>query len=213
MPQGSRTVGNWAVVGAVLIGGVVVTAVGAGATSSFSSAAAASAPAQAQPAVNPQAATIDAFRKRLDAYIAQRDKASSSVPPLKETTEPGAITAYERAVSAAIIGVRKGAKPGDLFGTDMGRLIRAVVQEDWQTRSREDRAALRGAIPKPFVPRVNMTYPSGYPLATFPPALLRALQPLPDDLEYRFVGRALILRDVKANLIVDVMRDVLPAGS
>jgi hypothetical protein len=32
---------------------------------------------------------------------------------------------------------------------------------------------------------------------------------LPPELEYRFVGKSLILRDVKANLIVDIMRDMV----
>ncbi len=48
------------------------------------------------------------------------------------------------------------------------------------------------------------------PLETFPPALLRKLPDLPPDLEYRIVGRSLLLRDVKANLIVDILRDVVP---
>jgi len=33
---------------------------------------------------------------------------------------------------------------------------------------------------------------------------------LPAELEYRIVARSLILRDVKANLIVDILRDVVP---
>ena len=41
-------------------------------------------------------------------------------------------------------------------------------------------------------------------------ALLRKLPDLPPELEYRLVGRSLILRDVKANLIVDILRDVVP---
>ena len=45
---------------------------------------------------------------------------------------------------------------------------------------------------------------------TFPPNLLKELHQLPDDLEYRFVGRDLILRDVKANTIVDVIRHARP---
>ena len=48
------------------------------------------------------------------------------------------------------------------------------------------------------------------PLATFPPALLRKLPDLPPELEYRIVARSLLLRDVKANLIVDILRDVVP---
>ena len=41
-------------------------------------------------------------------------------------------------------------------------------------------------------------------------ALLRKLPDLPPELEYRIVGRSLLLRDVKANLIVDILRDVVP---
>ena len=57
---------------------------------------------------------------------------------------------------------------------------------------------------------INTVYPTTLPLATFPPLLLRKLPDLPPELEYRIVGRSLILRDVKANLIVDILRDVVP---
>jgi hypothetical protein len=36
-----------------------------------------------------------------------------------------------------------------------------------------------------------------------PPLLLAELPPLPEEVEYRFVGSDLILRDVQASLIVD----------
>jgi hypothetical protein len=55
-----------------------------------------------------------------------------------------------------------------------------------------------------------MTYPTTLPLVTVPAKLLRALPELPDGLEYRILGRHLILRDVKANLIVDFVRDAVP---
>ena len=48
------------------------------------------------------------------------------------------------------------------------------------------------------------------PLATVPPLILNRLQPLPDGLEYRFMGRDLILRDSKANLIVDFVHEAVP---
>jgi hypothetical protein len=59
-----------------------------------------------------------------------------------------------------------------------------------------------------YPPRVNEPYPAMSPLGTFPPLLLGALPRLPDDLEYRFMGRHLIMRDTKANLIVDYLSDV-----
>jgi hypothetical protein len=57
---------------------------------------------------------------------------------------------------------------------------------------------------------INDIYPSAVPLVTFPPALLQSLPPLPEGLEYRFYGRHLILRDAKANIVVDLLRNVVP---
>ena len=55
---------------------------------------------------------------------------------------------------------------------------------------------------------VNQAYPDGLPLQSMPPSLLLNLPRLPKELEYRFVGRELILRDIPANLIVDVIPDL-----
>jgi hypothetical protein len=55
--------------------------------------------------------------------------------------------------------------------------------------------------------RVNAEYPVDAPLSTMPPTLLQRLPLLPEELEYRFVGPDLILRDKNANIIVDYMRD------
>jgi hypothetical protein len=46
-------------------------------------------------------------------------------------------------------------------------------------------------------------------LQTFPPTLLANLPKLPPELEYRFVDNALILRDTKANVVVDFLPDVM----
>ena len=43
-----------------------------------------------------------------------------------------------------------------------------------------------------------------------PPKLLLRLPRLPEEVEYRFLGRHLILRDVGANVIVDFIYNVLP---
>jgi hypothetical protein len=178
----------------------------------FGQTAAATAPAQAaaKPGVNPRAEAVNAFNKRVAAYLEVRKKAESGVPALKETDDPGKITAREVALGDAVRKLRPTAKAGDVFGTDMTPLIVEILREDWKNRAAEDRAAIIAEMPKPFVPKVNMRYPVGQPLLTFPPNLLRQLHQLPEDLEYRFVGRDLILRDVKANIIVDVIRHARP---
>jgi hypothetical protein len=59
-----------------------------------------------------------------------------------------------------------------------------------------------------FRPRVNQTYPSTWPRATFPASLLEVMPALPEVLEYRLLSESLILHDVKANIVVDFMLDV-----
>jgi len=51
--------------------------------------------------------------------------------------------------------------------------------------------------------RINRAYPTGKPRASVPAGILALLPTLPDDLQYRFVGRALILIDTRTNLILD----------
>jgi hypothetical protein len=164
----------------------------------------------AKPGANPRAVAVDAFSKRLKEYLDVRTKAESEVAPLKETDDPAKIAAREKALGDAVRKLRATAKAGDVFGKDITPLILEIVRADWKKRPAADRAAIIAEMPKPFVPTVNMRYPDGQPLLTFPPNLLKQLHQLPDDLEYRFVGRDIILRDVKANIIVDVIRDARP---
>lgn len=85
-----------------------------------------------------------------------------------------------------------------------------IVQDDFKKRSAADRKALVHELPRGAKVAINTMYPTTLPLITFPAALLRALPDLPPELEYRIVGRHLLLRDVKANLIVDALYDVVP---
>ena len=58
--------------------------------------------------------------------------------------------------------------------------------------------------------RVNAVYPEHIPLQTMPPSILLNLPELPRELDYRIVGRTLVLRDVGANLIVDYIPGAIP---
>ena len=63
---------------------------------------------------------------------------------------------------------------------------------------------------KAAVLRINDVVPDDMPLTTTPPTLLRRLPELPPELAYRFVGRDLALKDVKASLIVDLIPNAIP---
>ena len=62
---------------------------------------------------------------------------------------------------------------------------------------------------KPVVLKVNATYPNDTPLPTTPPQLLMNLPKLPEQLEYRIIGKNLIIRDVEANIIVDFVPNAI----
>ena len=57
------------------------------------------------------------------------------------------------------------------------------------------------------VPRlqVNGRWPEAMPFNFVPPQLIAALPPLPEELQYRIIGRSLVLWDLHANLIVDFL--------
>ena len=64
----------------------------------------------------------------------------------------------------------------------------------------------------PGVPNMvlNERYPSAVPLSTMPPQVLSLLPKLQGELEYRFVGRRLILLDTEADIILDYIDDAIP---
>jgi hypothetical protein len=160
------------------------------------------------PARGPDAQTTEQFVERAENYVKLRTDATSEIPKLKETPAPEEIQAREKAIAAAIQARRTGAKPGDVFGPARAP-IAAVVRHNWRQLSAAERASLLSEVGPIPAPAVNSVYPPGVPLASFPPDLLTVLPELPEQLEYRFAGRHLILLDIEANLVVDVVPGVL----
>lgn len=138
------------------------------------------------------------------------NEAETKVPNLKRTDDPKEIADREVALGQMIMTLRANAQPHEIFAPAYQPYFIQIVQDDFKTRKAADRKAIVNELPAKTVVNVNTVYPTSIPLATFPPALLSKLPDLPPELEYRIVGRSLILRDVKANLIVDVLRDVVP---
>jgi hypothetical protein len=151
------------------------------------------------------------FAQRIEAYLTVRRQAEMKVPELKETSDPAKITAREKAFGEAIRALRAGAKQGDVFAPVVVTELAAIVRDDFASRPPADRNAVLQEVPMKESPTINADYPTALPLATVPPALLLKLPTLPPELEYRFLGHHLILRDIKANVIVDYIPDAVPA--
>ena len=167
------------------------------------------------PATSPSPAVLSdpgtqAFLAAVKEYWALRTKVDDSVPPLKETNDPTKIAARERALGEALMKARANAKEGDVFVKPFIPVLEKIVKADFAKRTAAERRALIVELPKGIAVKVNSIYPTTIPLATFPPNLLVKLPELPDQLEYRIVHRHLILRDVRANYVVDMVQNLFP---
>jgi len=162
--------------------------------------------------VNPRGLAVLEFQKKLGDYVSLHKREAGKVPALKQTDSPAEIAGREKLLGEAIRQARAGAKPGELFDP-VATIVRGVVRQDMARRTVRERKALLIEVPQGLRVVPNMVYPTTLPLATAPPALIQELPRLPDELEYRFMGRHLILRDVKANIVVDVLTDVIPPNA
>jgi len=161
---------------------------------------------------NSAATTLSDFKKRVDAYMTVRKAVEDKVGALDPTKSPKEIADRETALGEAIRAARPNAKQGSLLTPEVAAVFRRIIRTEFAHRSRlalKNREEAQDELPA-FTPTVNQIYPSTYPLATFPPALLRELPELPKPMEYRLVRQSLILRDSEANLIVDVLPNAAP---
>jgi hypothetical protein len=167
-----------------------------------------------EPQVDPHAVVFADFANRVDAYVTLRNQLADSVGELDPTKSQAEIATRAAALGKAIIARRAAAKQGDVFTPEVSTLFATLIKEEYSRRSepvQETREDQQEELPD-FVPAVNQIYPTSYPLATFPPSLLPLLPSLPKEVEYRIAQNYLILRDIEANIIVDVMPDAVPTG-
>jgi len=162
------------------------------------------------PKVNAEALVLQDFKTRVDRYMELHKRLEKRTPPLKKVDDPAKIQASQEALATAIRSERADAKPGDIFTPEISERLRQLIYpEVTGAKGTETKESIKEDTPTGVVLKVNGTYPSGAPLPTVPPNLLANLPQLPEDLEYRILGRDLILRDVHANLIVDFTRRII----
>ena len=142
-----------------------------------------------------------------DRYVELRHRVEATLPALRVTNEPAELLGRAAAIATAVKAARPRAAQGEVFTPAVAGDIRALIAADLTRRSASDRSSLMSEVPT-VQPRVNDPYPTSEALAMFPPSLLQVLPRLPSDLEYRFMGRDLIIRDSLTNLIVDYLPDV-----
>lgn len=162
-------------------------------------------------AVNPDAPAVKAFMDRVNQYVALHKKLEATLPNLPKEATPDQITEREKALGALIQAARPTAKQGDLFTPEMTVIVKRLMV---QVFAGSDGQKLRNSVMdenvKELPLKVNQRFPTAIPMATMPPAVLKALPELPEEMQYRFVASQFVLLDPHANIVADFIPAVIP---
>jgi hypothetical protein len=160
--------------------------------------------------VNADAAALQDFQMRLEAYLKLRAGLVKGLKPLASTPSAAELAARQAVLAGAIKKARAAARPGDLVPQGVAAQIAKTIRDDFTRRTAAAERASFSEVPNAVRPAVNQTYPADAALPTVPPLLLLNLPRLPDNLQYRFYGRHLILLDGDTQVILDYIPNVLP---
>ena len=155
-------------------------------------------------------ADLKDFEKRLNGYVDLRAKLAKELKPLSPTPSAADLAVRQESLAAALRQARKMARQGDLIPSSVAIHLRDVVKTDFQQRKPDARQAAFSEVADAGTPIINRTYPAKAALPTVPPLLLAKLPVLPDNLQYRFIDRHLVILDGDTQLIIDYVSNVLP---
>ena len=149
------------------------------------------------------------FTNRVDDYVETHRRLAAAIeqPFCSEAEE---LTRQADVLGAAIRDARPRAKEGDIFTLAASEMFRARIAAIVR-RTNFDVAAFlerHSGEAEELEVHVFGALPWRSHLALMP--IIRQLPELPPELEYQFVGRHLVLMDVGANMVVDVLRNALP---
>jgi hypothetical protein len=170
--------------------------------------------ALAQPAA-PSSPVVQSFVEATREYAALHRRLEANLPSLDVTSRPETIYRVAQVMADALRAARPGARSGDLFTEPVAAELRARIADALSAHgftaadvlASEAAEGIDGAVAPLYV---NGHFPWRYASATLP-CIVNALPPLPPELQYRIVGNTLVLIDLHADLIVDVMPSALIA--
>src|SRR5579884_1462100 len=149
------------------------------------------------------------FQARAKQYLEWREKSVGKAPSPSDS--PAKLEAERKTLAKSIRASRAGAKQGDIFTPEIAQYFRRQIMATLDGRyGHAIRATLRRAEPVKGTLQINQSYPEKMPLQSTPPTLLLNLPELPKGLEYRILGRELVLLDTDANIVVDYVLNAMP---
>jgi hypothetical protein len=171
---------------------------------------AASAPARGGARSDKDAKVVRDFQDLVNKYLEFRKSEVGSSP--RPTNSPEKITDTQQQLASKLKDKRQNASQGDIFKPEIADYFRRQIAATLATQQgKKIRASLKHAEPvHGLALQVNQVYPQGLPLQSTPPTLLLNLPTLPKELEYRIVGRNLVLYDSVPDVVVDFIPDAIP---
>ena len=162
---------------------------------------------------DPGAQAVQAFERATHDYVQMHRRLESQIGAIQLNSTVAEVNRTIQELAAAIRAERPGAKQGDFFtpalATELKARINSALRDNGFTpgdvRQNERLEAIEadtGAL------RVNGTFPWVLATAMFP-CVIAALPPLSPELQYRIVGDMLVLIDVHASLILDLLPHAL----
>jgi len=165
----------------------------------------------AQVKINPDSAIIQTFEQRVADYVKMRKAALDGMPSPARTMKHGELLREQHEIADRIRNARPDARQGDICSPEIAgelrRLIGLALSAGDETRIEK---TIRRSDAVPVQMKINGPFPDRLPQPSMPPTLLLNLPSLPPDLDYRLVGRSLVLRDTLAGIIVDFVPGALP---
>ncbi len=176
-------------------------------------------PEESPPQPNP---TFDPFRQALQTYVERTQPYRREAAEAQERT-PGRSAPIPSAAAALRMRqamltealrtrLRPAAKQGEIFTPPTADAFRHEIEALFASKRRGlivDELAEQNTTPATAAaPIINQPLKA----PRVPPQLREHLPPLPKQLEYDFVGRTLVLRDVDADVVVDFLPDAIPVS-
>lgn len=156
-------------------------------------------------------AAIKQFDTAIAKYMAMRRQLRTEVAGPVKNSSSSQVTNASDALAGAITRARQDARVGSIFAPPVAAVIKQRIADAVRTEHLASVLADIDDEGKSSVdPKVHLRLPVSAQMATMPASVLKVLPPLPKELEYRILGRYLIIRDVDASLILDYIPAAVP---
>ena len=158
---------------------------------------------------------LEGFEERVGHYVRLHRRLERALPPEQLFEDPEDMSAAVDVLHNAIADARPFKQEGNVFTPAaayvLTRRLHRAITDNGYTAAEVLAAINAGYRPWVALPEVNGRFPPARDKEGWP-ALRAVLPALPDELRFRFVNRDLVLVDVHADLVVDILRDALPAA-